>query len=46
MNNSYGEAFAETLEIIEHSKKEIKDKISAKFIEFSIISNVSAKASP
>lgn len=34
MNNSYGEAFAETLEIIEHSKKEIKDKISAKFIEF------------
>ena len=34
MNNSYGEAFAETLEIIEHSKKEIKAKISAKFIEF------------
>lgn len=34
MNNSYGDAFAETLKIIEHSKKEIKDKISAKFIEF------------
>ena len=33
MDNSYGEAFAETLEIIEHSKKEIKDKISPKFIE-------------
>lgn len=34
MDNNYREAFAEVLEIIKHSKKDIIDKIPLKFIDF------------
>lgn len=34
MNDNYREAFAEVLEIIKHSRKDIVEKISLKFIEF------------
>lgn len=34
MNNSYGEAFAETLEIIEHSKKKLKIRFQQNLLNF------------
>ena len=34
MENTYSEAFTEVLEVIEHSTKEIKEKIPKKFIDF------------
>lgn len=34
MDNNYREVFAEVLEIIKHSKKDIIDKIPLKFIDF------------
>ena len=34
MENTYSEAFTEVLEVIEHSTKEIREKIPKKFIDF------------